>query len=52
LERDTEHDGTGYQRLCKAAKKAPNLPSGKQLRPRVTAGDRLCRPILARIWHG
>jgi hypothetical protein len=36
LELDTEDDDTDYQRLCKAAKKMPNLPFGKQLRTRTT----------------
>ncbi len=36
MELDTEHDDTDYQRLCKAAKKAPNLPIGEQLRTRNT----------------
>jgi hypothetical protein len=34
LELDTEDDDTDYERLCKAAKQAPNLPFGKQLRTR------------------
>lgn len=34
LELDAEDDDTDYKLLCKAAKKAPNLPFGKQLRTR------------------
>lgn len=36
LEIDTEKDEADYQRVCKAAKEAPNLPFGKQLRTRNT----------------
>ena len=36
LELDTKDDDTDYKRLCKAARKAPNLPFGKQLRTRNT----------------
>lgn len=34
LQIDTEKDEADYERLCKAAKEAPNLPFGKQLRTR------------------
>jgi hypothetical protein len=36
LQIDAQDDDTDYKGLCKAAKKAPNLPFGKQLRVRST----------------